>query len=181
MPVLAPAVPADAADLAAFAADQYVETFVRGFAIPYPPAELARFLEETCGEAAFARMIADPTADVRLLRDGQGVAAYAVSGPAGLPHPDVSASDGEIKRFYVRPDLQGAGLARAALEELLRDLDPKGRRTLWLSVWEGNHRAQRFYARYGFREVGDYPYPVGDWIDRDLIWRRGDARGPEPL
>ena len=181
MPVLAPATAADARDLARFAAEQYVETFVRGFAIPYPADDLERFLDETCGVDAFARMIEDAATDVSLLRDGVGVAAYAVSGPAALPHPDVRAGDGEIKRFYVRPDLKGSGLARAALDELLLDLDPHRRRTLWLSVWEGNLRAQRFYARYGFDEVGTYPYPVGGWIDRDLIYRRGDAEASQPL
>ena len=181
MPVLAPATPADAADLAAFAAEQYVETFVRGFAIPYPPADLRRFLHETCGAGAFARMIGDPATSVRLRRDAGGIAAYAVSGVAGLPHPDVRAGDGEIKRFYVRPNHKGSGLAREALDELLADLDPHRRRTLWLSVWEDNVRAQRFYARYGFEEVGEYAYPVGDWLDRDLIYRRGDAARSQPL
>ena len=181
MPVLAPATAADAPDLAAFAAEQYVETFIRGFAIPYPPADLDGFLRETCGAQAFARMIGDPATDVRLRRDERGIAAYAVSGPAGLPHPDVRPGDGEIKRFYVRPDLKGSGLAPAALVELVAELDPHGRRPLWLSVWEGNLRAQRFYGRYGFGEVGAYDYPVGAWVDRDLIFRRGDAPAPHPL
>lgn len=173
MPVLRPAEPADVPVLARFAAESYVETFVRGFGIPYPEADLAGFLERTCSEAAFTAMLADPPTDVRLLTDLWGVAAYAVSGRAGLPHLEVSPGDGEIKRFYIRPDRQGSGLAAAALEELLRDLDPDGDRTLWLSVWEGNARAQRFYARYDFREVGRYDYPVGAWIDVDFIYRRG--------
>ena len=33
-----------------------------------------------------------------------------------------------------------------------------------------NIRAQRFYARYGFREVGRYEFRVGDQIDDDRIW-----------
>ena len=172
-PVLRPAEPQEAAALAAFAARSYVETFVEGFGIAYAPADLAAFLAQACSPAAFDAMIADPAQDVRVRTDAQGVAAYAVSGPVGLPHPDVRPEHGEIKRFYLRPDLQGAGLAGAALAELLRDLDPRGDRPLWLSVWEGNLRAQRFYARRGFVEVGEHAYSVGRHMDRDLIWRRG--------
>lgn len=167
------AAPGDAPALAAFAARSYVETFVEGFGIDYPPEDLAAYLEHACSPAAFAGMIADPALDVRLRTDGAGVAAYAVSGPAELPHPDVRPGHGEIRRLYVRPDLQGAGLAAAALDDLLRDLDPHGDRPLWLSVWEGNARAQRFYARRGFRPVGEHAYPVGRHLDRDLILRRG--------
>ena len=173
MPVLRPAIPEDVADLARFAQEMYVDTFVRGFGIAYPEADLDAFLAETCSPEAFAAMAADPAYDVRLLRDAAGVAAYAVAGPPSLPHPDVRPAHGEIKRFYLRPDQQSSGLARAALEELLRDLDPEGRRTLWLSVWEGNVRAQRFYARYGFEKAGTYDYPVGAHIDLDFIYRRG--------
>lgn len=172
-PLLRPAAQDDGPALAAFAARSYVETFVEGFGIAYAPEDLAAYLDHACSPAAFAAMIADPAADVRLRTDGEGIVAYAVSGPAALPHPDVQRWHGEIRRFYLRPDAQGAGLAGAALDELLRDLDPLGDRPVWLSVWEGNLRAQRFYARRGFREVGEHAYPVGRHLDRDLIWRRG--------
>ena len=172
-PLLRPAAPEMAAALSAFAAKSYVETFVEGFAIPYAPEDLAAYLDHACSPAAFAALIADPAHDVRLRTDGKGIVAYAVSGPAGLPHPDVRPTHAEIARFYVRLDAQGAGLAAAALAELLRDLDPHGDRPVWLSVWEGNLRAQRFYARHGFREVGEHGYPVGRHVDRDLVWRRG--------
>ncbi len=177
VPLLRPAAPADAAALAAFAAECFVETFVRGFAIPYSPADLTFFLEETSSPAAFSRMIADPATDVRLREDAAGLALYTVTAPPALPHADVRPRDAEIKRFYLRADLKGAGLAAPALEETLDRLDPGWRmgagRPIWLSVWSGNLRAQRFYARYGFAQVGDYAFPVGAQLDHDFIFRRG--------
>jgi ribosomal protein S18 acetylase RimI-like enzyme len=40
-----------------------------------------------------------------------------------------------------------------------------------LSVYIDNHRARRFYERYGFEEVGRYAFPVGGTIDDDRIMR----------
>jgi ribosomal protein S18 acetylase RimI-like enzyme len=40
---------------------------------------------------------------------------------------------------------------------------------LWLGVWENNHKALGFYARSGFREVGEHVFRIGDQVDRDLI------------
>jgi ribosomal protein S18 acetylase RimI-like enzyme len=47
----------------------------------------------------------------------------------------------------------------------------KGAKTLYLSVWENNHRAQRFYQRYGFKHLGEHKFMVGNSADRDFIWR----------
>jgi ribosomal protein S18 acetylase RimI-like enzyme len=46
-----------------------------------------------------------------------------------------------------------------------------GAAALWLSVWENNERAQRFYKRYGFEHVGEHKFMVGNTADRDFIWR----------
>jgi RimJ/RimL family protein N-acetyltransferase len=42
---------------------------------------------------------------------------------------------------------------------------------MFLSVFIDNHRARRFYARYGFEEVGRYDFMVGTHADHDLILR----------
>ena len=47
----------------------------------------------------------------------------------------------------------------------------RGAEQLFLSVFVDNHRAQRFYARYGFEQVGTYAFMVGDHADEDLIMR----------
>jgi ribosomal protein S18 acetylase RimI-like enzyme len=39
-------------------------------------------------------------------------------------------------------------------------------------VWENNHRALAFYARSGFREVGEHIFKIGEQVDRDLILAR---------
>jgi len=71
--------------------------------------------------------------------------------------------------------LQGKGLGthlmQAAMDWLLRN----GPRALWLGVWSGNPGAQRFYARYGFRQAGEYQFAVGQTRDRELIFTRPAA------
>ena len=56
-----------------------------------------------------------------------------------------------------------------ALEWLERD----GPRPLWIGVWSGNLKAQRFYARYGFERFGEHTFPVGGWLDQEVALRRG--------
>ena len=92
--------------------------------------------------------------------------------PAGLPHADVAAGDGEIKRLYLRRGFQGEGLGARLCDVIMEWLLHDGPRTLWVGVWSENFGAQRFYARYGFAHAGEYAFPVGRVRDREFILRR---------
>lgn len=96
-----------------------------------------------------------------------------MAGPAGLPHPDCSDQDGELKRLYVLADQQGSGLGTRLLETALEWLEREHPyRSLWLGVWSENYGAQRLYQRYGFARVGDYYFTVGSIQDYEFIFRR---------
>jgi ribosomal protein S18 acetylase RimI-like enzyme len=40
---------------------------------------------------------------------------------------------------------------------------------LWLGVWERNARALAFYSRWGFTEVGEMHFLLGNDPQRDLV------------
>jgi diamine N-acetyltransferase len=46
-----------------------------------------------------------------------------------------------------------------------------GKREMILSVYIDNHRAKRFYLRYGFQDIGPYDFRVGNTIDHDRLMR----------
>ncbi len=163
----------DCATLAALGEATFRQTFIDDFAIPYPPEDLAAFLPDAYGHATFARITADPAQAVWLAELQGRPAAYAVAGPASLPDPRVRPEHGELKRLYVAAAHQGAGLGGALFETALAWLEHGGPRPVWIGVWSGNLKAQRFYARYGFHKAGEYDFPVGRWRDRELILRRG--------
>ena len=50
--------------------------------------------------------------------------------------------------------------------------DPGRADELYLTVFIENHRARRFYDRYGFEAVGRYDFMVGNHADEDIIMRK---------
>ena len=171
-PTLRVAGPADAAGLSALGWETFLDTFVRGFAIPYPPADLDAFFAASYAPARFADLLADVRRRAWLVERGGKAVGFAVAGPCTLPHPDVRPGDGELQRLYVSPGEKGTGLAPRLMDAATAWLQRDGPRPIWLGVWSGNLRAQRFYARRGFRKVGEYDYPVGETRDHEFILRR---------
>lgn len=162
------ATPADAGALAAVGA----RTFVATFGHLYPAEDLQTFLDESHAADAYARYLDDDAYALWLLEgDGQAL-GYALAGPANLPHPELRAGDGELKRLYVDASLQNGGWGAKLFAEALAWLERDGPRTLWISVWSENFGAQRFYARHGFGKAGEYEFPVGRQRDREFIFRR---------
>jgi ribosomal protein S18 acetylase RimI-like enzyme len=157
---------ADATALAAFARRSWVDTFGH---LPYPPADLATYLTESYGSEIQRDEINDPELRYRLaLRDGE-IVGYCMMGVLSMPVDD--AEGVELHRLYVDGSVKGAGVAAALMDDAIAWAKARGARAIYLSVWENNERAQRFYRRFGFADFSEWDFMVGETADRDLIWR----------
>jgi ribosomal protein S18 acetylase RimI-like enzyme len=47
-----------------------------------------------------------------------------------------------------------------------------GYETLWLGVWEHNERAQAFYRKWGFMQVGYKKFTIGSDVQHDFVMAR---------
>lgn len=159
------AAPGDAALLAELGRRTFVETF----GPLYTPENLAAFLESH-NEPAWHAELSDPRFAVRLAEEESEAAAYAKLGPPSLPFKTKRAAI-ELRQFYVLHPWQGRGVAAALMQWALDEARRRGAEELYLSVFVDNHRARRFYARYGFEQVGTYDFMVGTHADLDLVMR----------
>jgi GNAT superfamily N-acetyltransferase len=168
-PTIRRATPDDAEALSRIGAATFVETFGR----LYPPEDLQAFLDAAYGLEKTRRDLADPTKAAWLVERDGAVVGHALAGPCDLPHDEVTATCGELKRLYVLKRLQGDGTGSRLLAETLDWLEQDGPRRLWIGVWSQNLGAQRLYGRMGFEKVGEYEFLVGETRDREFILRRG--------
>ncbi|MEP9401476.1 GNAT family N-acetyltransferase [Sphingomonas silueang] len=163
--LLRPATPADAEALATIGRETFVETFGH----LYRPDDLAAFLTNHT-PANWAAELADPRFRILLATAGEATAAYAKLGPPSLPFTP-QGTPVELRQFYVRSPWHGTGLAADLMERVLAEARATGADELYLSVFVDNHRARRFYERYGFARVGTYAFMVGTHADEDHVMR----------
>jgi GNAT superfamily N-acetyltransferase len=160
---------ADASLLAALGARTFTETFAH----LYAPSDLAAFLAESYSTARLRQYLSNPMTGAWIMDSGDQAIGYALAGQCDLPHPDVTARCGELKRLYMRADWQGGGRGSQILQTALAWLESSGPRAIWIGVWSENLGAQRLYGRLGFEKVGEYEFAVGAHKDREFILRRG--------
>lgn len=146
------------------------ETWVRTFGHGYDAADLNAYLTHAYGPEGRLRIdLANPATIWRVARNGPDIIGYAKLTPPWLEQADLD--DLQLSQLYVAHDWHGKGIARALMDWTLATARERHAHALLLTVFEENHRAMAFYAKYGFTHIGDYDFPVGNKIDRDLIMR----------
>ena len=149
--------------------DLGARTFTETFGHLYSPDNLAIFLG-THSEERWQRELSDSAFAVRLGEaDGQAV-AYAKLGPPTLPF-EPRGQPIELRQFYILKPWHGKGIAEELMQWVLDQAGRRGADELYLSVFVDNHRARRFYERYGFEPVGRYDFMVGTHADEDIVMR----------
>lgn len=97
------------------------------------------------------------------------LAGYAQVRP-GLPPSCITATRPiELWRFYVARPWQGRGVAQVLMTAAVGAARQRDAAVLWLGVWERNPRAQAFYKKSGFVDVGSQTFTVGTDPQNDRV------------
>jgi GNAT superfamily N-acetyltransferase len=162
-----PAEPADANALAAMAKRSFGETF----GTLYRASDLSAFLDQAFGANGLPAQIGHGDYEIRLACDGAAIIGFAKIGPVAFPG-DWPADAIELHQLYVLGGWHGEGVGPALMDWTIARARALGRSEMILSVYIDNHRARRFYERYGFAEIGRYTFMVGEQPDDDRLMRR---------
>ncbi len=157
--------------------------FMQTFGANYPQADVDDYCERRLSLAAIQQELMDEKAYFYLIHaqiKGKmtcvGYIKYLVPSSlyaAHLPNTfvDKYTNRGCLERMYILQPYQGLGLAAVAMQYVLSQLRASHQVDgVYLSVWSENHRAQRFYQRFGFQTIGSFGYPVGDTVDLELLF-----------
>lgn len=127
-------------------------TYLATAAADHPGEALLDFLDDSHRVELYRSWLDDP-AYLFL------IGLTPLGAPAGYamlaPHLNVSEGDAELKRIYLLPRWQGSGEADRLMTMLLSMASSRQVERVFLSVFETNARARRFYEKHGFDLIGD--------------------------
>ena len=165
--IIRPCTPDDAHRLSVVAAATFVETY----AGIVDGDDILFHCRSTHAPEAYAGLLADATKRLFLatLDPGGTPVGFMLMGEADLP-VETGPDDMELTRIYALHRFHGQGLGPRLMQTAIDTARAAGRRRLLLAVYSRNDRANAFYERTGFRQVGTRLFHVGvnDYQDRVL-------------
>lgn len=147
-------------------------TFRETFAADNTPAALQAHLDRAYALEKLRTELSNPYSQFWFLYEKGSLAGYLKLNEAPAQtelHDPVSL---EIERIYVARAFQGHGLGGMLMARAIETAQARGKRYIWLGVWEKNKKARSFYQKHGFRKIGSHPFSVGDEVQTDDIMRK---------
>ena len=144
-------------------------TFRDAFGADNDPADLALHLARSYGVAQQAAELAHPAITTLVASVAGALAGYAQLRLGRRPACVTAARPLELWRFYVDRPWHGRGVAQALMAGAVAAARGRGAGSLWLGVWEHNPRAQTFYKKSGFSDVGSQTFFVGTDEQTDRV------------
>lgn len=161
---------ADIPQFSRMATESYKQAYDGLISVP----DLVEFTESSFApavvEAAFA------SAEIKLFWQGEQIAGYVwlEEQPVTLKQPLMMemARPLYLRRLYLLSGYTGFGYGRELLNEAVLWGKGEGFSHLWLTVWDENESAVRFYGRELFETVGDCDFWCGQLLCRDWVMVR---------
>jgi len=165
--IIRPCTTGDAERLSVVAAATFIETYAGIVDGP----DIVFHCQTTHAPAAYERLLADPGKRLFLavMDPGDAPVGFLLMGAPDLP-VETGPDDMELTRIYALHRFHGQGLGPRLMQMAIDTARAAGRRRLLLAVYSRNDRANAFYDRTGFRQVGTRLFHVGvnDYQDRVL-------------
>jgi len=162
------ATPSDAALLAELGAKTFADTF----AADNTPEDMAAYLATAFGPTQQAAELADPDCFFLIAEKHAVPIGYALLRSHAAPDCVTGTQPVELVRLYVAQESIGSGVGAMLMQSCIDEAKENGFDTLWLGVWEHNHRAQKFYSKWDFRTVGTHAFQLGSDAQTDYLMQR---------
>ena len=164
--------PSDAELLAELGARTFSETF----AADNTPENMSAYLATAFSPAQQASELFDSRSSFHIAEiDGVAV-GYALLRTGKVPYGVTGDQPIELVRLYVSKDSLGTGVGAALMQACIDDAKQRGHQTIWLGVWEHNNRAQAFYRKWNFQDVGTHVFQLGDDPQTDILMQRRTSK-----
>ena len=170
--------PADAAALGPLARRVFRQTFEGD--PDHKPHDMEMFLTDVLSDKQLAREMNAASVTYYLAESEATLIGYLKICTGEAPACVARTKPLEIARLYVDFAWHGRGVAHALMERVLAHAAELSCDAIWLGVWHRNLRAQRFYRKWGFEQVGEHPFVFGTDHQKDLVFARRLSKDSGP-
>ncbi len=151
--------------------DISVKAFYETFAPMNTAEDMKEYLETAFNADKLRRQLNNKNSSFFLLYSDGKAAGYLKLNEAPSQTEINDENSLEIERIYVLSEFQGIGAGSFLMDNAIAAAKERGKKYVWLGVWEKNEKAIRFYQKHGFRKIGTHSFVVGSDKQTDYIMR----------
>jgi len=139
----------------------WVETYRQAYEDVHSSKNIAAYCEANFTLESASVELSNPQTACCIGSRGSDPRGFYVVKHHSCPIP-VDSESSELKQIYVLAKEYGTGLGRLLYEHAIECVRAAGSNWVWLSVSDINYRAQAFYQKLGFEQLGPGPlFEVG--------------------
>ena len=136
------------------------------------PDDLAHYMRQAFNVEQIAAELADANSVFFIAEFDGKPAGYAKLVLDSTEEGVTAARPIELSRLYSHQEFLGKGVGRDLMNACFEYAKSHDHDVMWLGVWEYNPRAQAFYTKNGFREVGKHTFRLGTDPQTDLLMQK---------
>ena len=156
----------------ALIAEMGARTFRDTFAAENLPEDMDQYIAANFATGKIRSELKDRKSIFLLLYQDDKPIAYAILRDSERADCVKGPNPIELVRLYVEQSVIGKSYGSALMKACWKEAAHAGYKTIWLDVWEKNHRAIAFYKKWGFIEVDTQDFVLGSDTQNDLIMER---------
>lgn len=140
---------------------------------PYnDPVRFEAYCAQSFSKEQITRELENPASFFWFAWEGEILVAYLKINTDRHPVELNSQNTLQVERLYVDPAFQGRRIGEQLLDFAAQFAVEKGGDWIWLSVWQENPPAVRFYERCGYQIFGTKTFWLGDEAQTDWLMRK---------
>jgi GNAT superfamily N-acetyltransferase len=152
--------------------DLMEQTFVDTYARYNTPENMQQYVASHFGLAQVEQELRDEKVQYLVMKHHEQLIGFAKlvkdHSAEGLEGQKVA----ELERIYVTRVHHGQKLGAKLMQACLEWSKEAGFETVWLGVWEQNHKALAFYEKMGFQRFGEHVFVLGTEVQNDFLMKK---------
>lgn len=148
-----------------------IQTFIETFAAVNTPENIANYIKDSLNTEQLTDELNNANSQFYLAYSDTEAVGYLKINFGDAQTESFNENALEVQRIYILQNFHGKNIGQLLLDEVKKIAQITNVDSVWLGVWEENHRALRFYTKNGFIVFDKHVFIMGNDEQTDLLMR----------
>jgi ribosomal protein S18 acetylase RimI-like enzyme len=146
-----------------------IQTFTETFAAVNTPENITDYIKDSLNTEQLSAELNNANSQFYIAYSDIEVVGYLKINFGDAQTESFKENTLEVQRIYVLQNFHGKNIGQLLLDEVKKIAQITNVDSVWLGVWEENHRALQFYTKNGFVVFDKHVFMMGNDEQTDLL------------